>query len=150
MNYTPNHHLPQWVKSDRIRMEDFNQMNKDIEAGLDAAGSKANAAQSAAQAAQSAAAAKPYAVGTYTGTGALQSIHLGFKPSLVIISGATAAMSPDSFDAMLFMGMTGGETLKNRCAFTATGFNVYASSTISPSYPYLNEEGRTYEYIAFK
>ena len=31
MNYTQNHHLPQWVKSDPIRMDDFNQMNQNIE-----------------------------------------------------------------------------------------------------------------------
>ena len=55
MNYTQNHHLPQWVGSDPIRMKDFNQMNQDIEAGLDAAASRANAAASAAQAAQSSA-----------------------------------------------------------------------------------------------
>ena len=34
MNYTENYHPPQWVKSDRIMMEDFNQMCADIEAGL--------------------------------------------------------------------------------------------------------------------
>ena len=36
MNYTENYHLPQWVKSDRIMMEDFNQMCTDMEAGLNA------------------------------------------------------------------------------------------------------------------
>jgi len=34
MNYTENYHLPQWVKSDRIMMEDFNQMCESIDAGL--------------------------------------------------------------------------------------------------------------------
>ena len=34
MDYTANHHLPQWEKSDRIMMDDFNQMCRDIEAGL--------------------------------------------------------------------------------------------------------------------
>ena len=34
MNYTENYHLPQWVKSDRVLMEDFNRMCADIEAGL--------------------------------------------------------------------------------------------------------------------
>ena len=34
MNYTENYHLPQWVKTDRIMMEDFNQMCEDLEAGL--------------------------------------------------------------------------------------------------------------------
>ena len=34
MNYTEKYHLPQWVKEDRIMMEDFNQMCRDMEAGL--------------------------------------------------------------------------------------------------------------------
>lgn len=34
MNYTENYHLPQWVKTDRIMMEDFNQMCANIETGL--------------------------------------------------------------------------------------------------------------------
>ena len=34
MNYTEKYHLPQWVKEDRIMMEDFNQMCRDMESGL--------------------------------------------------------------------------------------------------------------------
>ena len=34
MDYTANHHLPQWEKADRVMMDDFNQMCRDIEAGL--------------------------------------------------------------------------------------------------------------------
>ena len=34
MDYTANHHLPQWEKSDRIMMDDFNRMCRNIEAGL--------------------------------------------------------------------------------------------------------------------
>lgn len=34
MNYTENYHLPQWVKSDRILMEDFNGAMANIENGL--------------------------------------------------------------------------------------------------------------------
>ena len=30
MNYTTNYHLPQWVETDRIQMEDFNQMCADV------------------------------------------------------------------------------------------------------------------------
>ena len=42
MDYTKNHHLPQWVKSDRIMMDDFNQMCRDIEAGLNKTQSNAS------------------------------------------------------------------------------------------------------------
>ena len=34
MNYTTNYHLPQWVESDRIMMEDFNDAMASIETGL--------------------------------------------------------------------------------------------------------------------
>ena len=34
MNYTEKYHLPQWKKEDRIMMDDFNQMCRDMEAGL--------------------------------------------------------------------------------------------------------------------
>ena len=36
MNYTTNYHLPQWVESDRILMEDFNDAMESIEEGLTA------------------------------------------------------------------------------------------------------------------
>ena len=36
MNYTTNYHLPQWVETDRIQMEDFNQAMADIDEGLTA------------------------------------------------------------------------------------------------------------------
>ena len=42
MDYTQNHHLPQWVKSDRIMMDDFNQMCRDIEEGLNKTQSNAS------------------------------------------------------------------------------------------------------------
>ena len=42
MNYTDNYHLPQWVKSDRIMMDDFNEMCRNIEAGLNKTQSNAS------------------------------------------------------------------------------------------------------------
>ncbi len=36
MNYTTNYHLPQWVETDRIMMEDFNQAMAGIDQALDA------------------------------------------------------------------------------------------------------------------
>ena len=51
MNYTTNHHLPQWVSSDRVRMEDFNDAMANIESGLSANADAASDALSTAQAA---------------------------------------------------------------------------------------------------
>lgn len=60
MNYTEKYHLPQWVKSDRIMMEDFNAAMTNIESGISSAAAGAessvrgeiqavSAAQSAAE-----------------------------------------------------------------------------------------------------
>ena len=46
MNYTTNYHLPQWVETDRIQMEDFNQMCSDIDEGIKTAQDTAEMAYS--------------------------------------------------------------------------------------------------------
>ena len=35
MNYTTNYHLPQWVETDRLLMDDFNEAYSAIDAALD-------------------------------------------------------------------------------------------------------------------
>lgn len=66
MNYTKKYHLPQWKETDRVLMEDFNQMCTDIESGIESAKAEAKtssqalseritAAQNAADAAQTSA-----------------------------------------------------------------------------------------------
>lgn len=55
MNYTTNYHLPQWVESDRIMMEDFNDAMAGIDGGIAEAKTAANTAQSAAESAAAAA-----------------------------------------------------------------------------------------------
>jgi len=70
MEKTTNYQLPQWVKSDQIRMDDFNDAFANIEAALSGM--------------------RP-AAGAYTGNGAMmadggQEIVLGFRPKFVIIT----------------------------------------------------------------
>ena len=48
MNYTEKYHLPQWEKTDRIMMEDFNRMCADVEEGLRETAAAAATALSAA------------------------------------------------------------------------------------------------------
>ena len=69
MEYTQNYHLPQWVETDRILMDDFNGMASAIDAAL-----KTNADSLSAETAarESAVAAKGncrIVYGSYTGTG---------------------------------------------------------------------------------
>ena len=90
MNYTQNYHLPQWVETDRILMDDFNDAYSAIDAAL-----KTNAdglsAETAAR--ESAVAAKGNCrmfLTTYTGTGAYGqsspcSVTFPWKPEMVSV-----------------------------------------------------------------
>ena len=49
MDYTKNHHLPQWVKSDRIMMDDFNAAFASIEDGLNKTQSNASSGVASVQ-----------------------------------------------------------------------------------------------------
>ena len=162
MNYTKNYRLPQWVKEDRIMMDDFNAMNTSIENGLtrtdakaaSAVSSAARAEQTAASAvdtANAAAAARPYAVGTYTGSGGTKTIELGFRPSFVVVSGVSSTVvTNDSSELARYFAMTAGNTIPTRIQFTDTGFTVYPMDTEHKYYPCLNAGSRTYDFIAFK
>ena len=155
MNYTKNYRLPQWVKSDRIMMDDFNAMNSSIENGLTKTAAQASAARAdaseAKQTANAAAAARPYAVGTYTGSGGTKTIELGFRPSFVVVSGVSSTViTNDSSELARYFAMTAGNTIPTRIQFTDTGFTVYPMDTEHKYYPCLNAGSRTYDFIAFK
>ena len=171
MNYTKNYRLPQWVKEDRIMMDDFNAMNSSIESGLTRTDAKADSAVSAVSTAntasakagtaqQTADAAKrtadaafspnkmPYRVGSYVGNGSARTIHLGFRPSFLIISGAIldgAGNNPTFFTN--YTCITAGNVLNTRVTFTDTGFTL---TGFGNGHPDLTWSGRTFDYIAFR
>ena len=78
MNYTQHYQLPQWVETDRIMMDDFNDLTQKIDSGLSGlAGSKAE-----------------LVTGTYHGdSAASRTISLGFTPKAVLVVAATGHMS---------------------------------------------------------
>jgi len=153
MNYTSKHHLPQWNKSDRILMDDFNAAMANIESGLNAAATKADSAQSTASSAYSAAhsalSSKPYATGTYTGTGANLTINVGFRPSFVFITSLKSVGMSDlvSKFGVCSCATTGNGNIAKSIQMTANGFTVYGGSGVMPI---LSDSGLLYEYIAFK
>lgn len=96
MNYTKNHHLPQWEESDRILMTDFNQMCSDMESGLDKIQDEAAAGRQSIQEIvnkiQKDLGTQGKTVrlltGSYVGTGkqgpnAIQSVKTGFTPVMM-------------------------------------------------------------------
>jgi len=156
MNYTSNHHLPQWVSSDRVRMEDFNSAMANIESGLTSVQSAANSAKSAAASAYSPD-NKPYVIGSYTGKSSNQVITLGFMPAFLIISGmqaSTTISDTSPFDwYFAIVGSNGdivNQQLQHRVQLLDEGFAVYKAGNQGSSLPLLNEAGRTYYYIAFR
>ncbi len=162
MNYTTNYHLPQWVESDRILMEDFNEAMSGIDGGIaeakttaETAESKADTAQSAAEAAQNSAAAladaytpsnKPYVVGSYSGSGVgKKEITLGFRPAAVLISGDS--YTTDEADLVLYSAIVTADGPGLVVEITDTGFEV---AVVGSYMPFLNRSGYSYRYIAFR
>ena len=164
MNYTTNYHLPQWVKSDRIMMDDFNEMNGSIEAGMTETAAEAAAATAAANAAQSVATTAkqtadaafspsqmPYVTGSYQGTGGARTIELGFRPSFVIVSGMKTIQHGSPLDELAcYFGASGGYAVSSKLQITDTGFTLHQQDVSYGYYPYLNAPSRWYDYIAFK
>ena len=128
MNYTTNYHLPQWVESDRILMEDFNDAMETIDEGLTEAYRPDNL---------------PFVIGSYYGTGEASSttITLGFRPSLVIVS------SPTNSGAFSRSIISDGTQKTDRLSFTDTGFIAHGTTDINGHN--LNDTDK-YAYIAFR
>ena len=152
MNYTTNYHLPQWAETDRIMMEDFNQMCSDIDEGIKTAQDTADTAESKADAAQSSANAvadaytpgnQPYVVGSYTGTGADMTITLGFRPKFLILSGMESTITTNSTSTWdRYFGLCEESILSLRVAFLDTGFTVYARGGSRQNFPDFTDSGQ--------
>ena len=158
MNYTKNYRLPQWVKEDRIMMDDFNAAMNSMESGMTRTAAQAaeastkadTAVQTANSARQDVQTWKNYVVGSYTGTGAVQHIDLGFRPSFVIISGMQGATVVNSAVWITNYAITGGNALKFRVEMENTGFTVYQVGYQTYQGPDLAAKGMVFDYIAFK
>ena len=134
MNYTQNHQLPQWERSDRIMMEDFNDMTEKIEAGL--------------------AGKAEVVTGTYTGNGASsRTITLGFQPKALYLcsQGGLAGYLSGYYYVCGGLALPGhplvdqGNNNAVAVEITATGFQLYRDS-----YRQVNENGWVYFYLALR
>ena len=159
MNYTTNYHLPQWVESDRILMEDFNDAMAGIDQGLqgakaaaDTAESKANAAQAAASDAQGTAnnafcpTNMPFVTGNYTGTGSIVTITTGFKPSLVIVY--EVGPNDSTEDTLGSTSIFTGGGVSQKLLINDDGFQAWRDS--SDTHPRVNRRSHQYNYVAFR
>ncbi len=143
MNYTEKYHLPQWVKDDRIMMDDFNEMCANIESGIsDAKTTAATARSEAAEAAK-----LPYVIGSYTGDGTLhRDFELGFRPRFIFICGDQTTLSGTSCGQNILMA--GPNITSRRLFMTDTGFRFNLEGDIG--LPRINHLYEKYDYIAFR
>ena len=132
MNYTENYQLPQWEKSDRIMMEDFNDMAGKMEAGLTKLSETI--------------AGVGYVIGKYTGNGRYpRTISLDFQPAAVIIA---ERMGMINHNGSVYGGVFGkGFSLTND---SGTTYDEVTSTGFKLGNQYINANNYEYYYIAFK
>ena len=133
MNYTENYQLPQWEKTDRIMMEDFNDSNQKIEVALSE---------------------KSCVIcGTYTGNGAAErEINLGGRPKAVLVGVMNASGVNSGYNIYNAVAGDGwNQTFMNSyipLTVTDNGFKV-VYRLIPESYGiYLNSVNSSFYYIA--
>lgn len=99
---------------------------------------------------------QPFVSGTYFGTGdATRSINLGFRPSVAIVAGNQIPLIYSNHVAgwnRVFGGVAIGKGGSLGIEVYDSGFRVRntENDVARGSYPFLNELGTTYFYIAFK
>ena len=141
MNYTQKYHLPQWEESDRILRTDFNNAMAALEDGL-----SGNA--QGVQEAKNEAAKLPYVVGSYTGTGGIKDITLGFKPSVVLIFTGMLAKHTGSTGGHF---TAAGQVVASKVEILDNGFRVSGQLNENDyNYPSVNDPNYPYQYIAFR
>ena len=179
MDYTTNYHLPQWVESDRIMMEDFNEAMAAIDGGIKAAQdaadggaaaagaaqttanraeSKADAAQASADAAGNAAADLAAIAYTTENKPFVTGSYTGNGSSTYRTinlgfrpSAVLIGCSESTYTSSDVVFFSTGTVVgrNNEFAITSNGFKV-KEGIYSNSNFFLNTEGMAYNYIAFR
>ena len=127
MNYTQNYQLPQWEKTDRIMMDDFNDAMSKVEDGLGAI--------------------PRIITGSYTGNGeASQEINLGFRPKAVIVA-ARGGMNADR-QGDCGVQIAYGSQSAYMVAITDTGFTVSGDTNLGMNSTY--SQFNPYRYLAIR
>ena len=138
MTKTTNYQLNQWVKSDRIMMDDFNADNTKIDAAL-----KANADTAAAASAAVALCGncKIYCTSFVgTGTAAAPTMTFPHKPLIIFVSGR------DALNLIAWRGQSGSRILESPSSPITVTWGE--RSVAWSGSDYLNHTGFTHQVIA--
>ena len=153
MDYTQNYHLPQWVETDRILMDDFNEAYSAIAAALDGHDTALSDLQAADTALETSLAAKgdcSLYTTSYAGTGTSgasnpSSLTFPARPKLVVIcqENIIAFLVPDSRKMLILYagGIVTGVILNTSNTNTLSWYSGH------PDYQ-MNYSGKTYHVVA--
>ena len=150
-SHTPNYQLSQWVRSDKVLMEDFNTDNAKIDAALKAEADVRSAAVSALEQKVNAVPLQRFASGTYTGNGqASRLIRLGFRPVIVFVWEGTGMVSclADGHHPAIYGGIATYRASNPALSIAEDGFIVrYVVASGGPFYV-TNTQGQSFSYAA--
>ena len=152
MIYTQNYQLPQWVKSDRIMMDDFNDANSKIDAALHGLRTDMDShAETLTEKGNC-----QIVFGTYTGTGTAgntgaTTLQFSAPPLFVAVMPANVSGTEAQYRLLLIRGAACGytSTASYQCTVSASwsGNSVSWYNYGVPTYQ-CNMEGTQYCYIA--
>ena len=156
MTYTQNYQLPQWVKSDRIMMDDFNDANSKIDTALHDLRTDVDTHETANTAALAAKGNCRVEILTYTGNGKYgksnpTKIQFSALPKLVIIAGyqGIAFLLGSAGQSTLFTD-GGGVAYPSMSSLGLTWSGTQASYySTSSARAQLNTSGDQYWVVAF-
>ena len=131
MNYTENYQLPQWVETDRIMMEDFNEAMAKVDEGCGNC---------------------RIVYGSYVGTGLASMDH----PNMLTFTQTPKFVAIANNDTHLFLvqGVAYAyvykqeNTYRNQVNWTDTGVSWNVPNNYQDAYAQMDTEGSTYFYIA--
>ena len=89
-----------------------------------------------------------YTMGSYTGNGSTQNIHLGFRPRFVIIFGDQS--SSLSNGSPTYVAIASEQISSQRLFMTDEGFRVVKVGESNRTFPRANDSGIYYNFIAFR
>ena len=156
MTYTQNYQLPQWVKSDRIMMDDFNDANSKIDTALHGLRTDVDAHETANTAAHAAFGNCQVVTGTYTGQGRCgadtpNTLTFPHKPLLVIIHPDEPISSSNLTRLLLLQGSTFAfsymDMPPSQCRVSWSGSTVSWYNNTTYTYQ-CDQSGDVYRYVA--
>ncbi len=148
MQHTQNYQLPQWEKSDRIMMEDFNGAMSNIDTAIAGVKSEADAGIKEANSKADAAMTRSlFVFGTYSGTGTDLTITLGFRPKAILITERCEKGDPVyTLQALLFLDGHDYGVI----TFLDDGVKLTGQSLSAYREPSVNYSPYNYAYVAFR